>query len=594
MNSQRTITGRSGLVFRVGCSTTTVLFLTCYLAFAQPPASPRRTAPPAESLPTPLDPVTNRGQRSPEELNAFVKDVTSNDARLDVFVGQGRLLTLKQDLVDPNKQSPLIATGDPSVIDFEVVGQRQLRITGRRIGVTDLSIVTQDNENYSVEVHVNANLEYLDARLKQIFPSATLQLSQIRDHVVVGGQARDTRQVAQIVETITAYLISVQTGQAGKISSKQSAKPNGGQQHVPRPAIPDDSPDDPGRAEVLPGTDRPDVEGKIAAPVVINLIRVPGPGQVQLRVQVAELNRTAARELGTSLLFQGDDFAIGSTIGPAVPRATTAAGGTSLAGLLGLTNPLATTSTVFGIFDQGGASAFVSALRRHQVLKILAEPTLVAMNGEEATFLSGGEFPVPIPQPSGGAAGLVTIQYKTFGVQLAFVPYIMDDETIRLSVAPEVSSIDFSGGVTIQGTQVPGINTRRTSTVVEMQQGQTLAISGILQVTLEGTTSRVPGLGDLPYIGPLFSNNTTRSVEKELIILVTPHLVEAMKPEQVPARPGDEVSDPEDREFYLKGHIEGRSCLPFRATTNWEDPLGIDTQREFECEFVNGPYGYTQ
>jgi pilus assembly protein CpaC len=592
------------VALRAACCAIAVFFPACYFAFAQPPAKGRRPAPPADCRETPmLDPVINRGPRPAQELKAFAKEVTSNDAQFEVFVGQGRLLTLKADMVDPKKQSPLIATGDPSVIDFEVVGPRQLRITGRRIGVTDLSIVTQDNENYSFEVHVVANLEYLDARLKQLFPDASLQLSHLRDHVVVSGQARDTRQVSQIIDTITAYLTSIQNAQATKYRAATGLSGRTGADQPPTPHPPDDATSELMRAEVLSGgTVRPDIEAQSLAPTVINLIHVPGPGQVLLRVQVAELNRTAVRQLGASLLFQGNNFAVGHIVGPPLPRVPAATPGidvSSMAGLLGLTNPLTagTTSTVFGLFDSGHVNAFLAALRKNDVLKILAEPNLVAMNGEEATFLSGGEFPVPVPQPTSAGVGLVTIQYKTFGVSLAFVPYILDDETIRLAVAPEVSSIDFTTGVTIQGTQVPGINTRRTSTVVEMREGQTLAISGILQVTLAGTTARVPGLGDLPYIGPLFSNNSTQMVEKELVIMVTPYLVDAMEPEQVPPRPGDEVVSPDDCEFYMLGYIEGRSCEPFRATTNWENPLGLGEcccRRKLESDYVSGPYGYSE
>src|SRR5262249_39734671 len=207
---------------------------------------------------------------------AFAKEVTSNDAQFEVFVGQGRLLTLKADMVDPKKQSPLIATGDPSIIDFEVVGPRQLRITGRRIGVTDLSIVTPENENYSFEVHVIANIEMIHLRLKQLFPDATLELTQIRDQVVVGGQARDARQVTQTTDTTTAYLTSVQIGQTSKIRSAPKlsfGRPDADQPPVPRPPETGGSPDDGVRAEVLPGqNDRPDVENSVPAPVVINLI----------------------------------------------------------------------------------------------------------------------------------------------------------------------------------------------------------------------------------------------------------------------------------------------------------------------------------
>jgi pilus assembly protein CpaC len=322
---------------------------------------------------------------------------------------------------------------------------------------------------------------------------------------------------------------------------------------------------------------------------VINLLRVPGPQQVVLKVQVAELNRTAFRQLGNTMLIQNGTGALGSTIGPPYPPV--AGGG---AGLLGLLDPVGgTTSSVFGVLDSGNVNFIIQALRENSVLSILAEPNLVAMHGQEANFLAGGEFPVPVPQP-GSAAGLVTIQYRSFGVGLTFIPYILDDETIRLSVAPEVSSIDFSAGVTIQGTAVPGINTRRTSTVVQLREGQTLAISGILQVELEGTTTRVPGLGDLPYIGALFRNNSSSTVEKELVVLVTPHMVEALHHDEIPMLPGEDVLEPTDHELFIKGRIEKRAWQPYRATAAWDDPLNIEHRRQLESKYIYGPHGYSE
>jgi len=255
-------------------------------------------------------------------------------------------------------------------------------------------------------------------------------------------------------------------------------------------------------------------------------------------------------------------------------------------------DPLASGSTTFGVFDGGKINFFLDALRRNQVIKILAEPTLVAMHGQEADFLSGGEFPVPVPQ-GGAATGAVTIQYREFGVGLTFVPYILDDETIRLAVAPEVSSIDFNLGITVAGTQVPALNTRRTRTVVELNQGQTLAVSGLLQVEMEAGTDRIPGLGDLPYIGTMFRYNTSRRIEKELIVMVTPYLVEALNGDEVPPLPGADVCEPNDSEFYLKGRIEGRTGIPFRSTTRWDDPFGLEHRRQVESDYIMGPYGYS-
>src|SRR5262249_33286568 len=147
-------------------------------------------------------------------------------------------------------------------------------------------------------------------------------------------------------------------------------------------------------------------------------------------------------------------------------------------------------TTAYGIFPSSNFAVLLRALRRNSVLSILAEPNLVAMSGHRASFLAGGQFPVPVPQSTGGISNSITIDFKNFGVQLDFVPTVLDDETIRLSVYPEVSTIDFSLGTIIVpgGTPIPGLNTRRTSTTVEMRQGQTLAISGLLEVDLDAQT----------------------------------------------------------------------------------------------------------
>jgi pilus assembly protein CpaC len=187
----------------------------------------------------------------------------------------------------------------------------------------------------------------------------------------------------------------------------------------------------------------------------------------------------------------------------------------------------------------------------------------------------------------------ITIEWKDFGVQLVFVPYVQEDETIRLVVEPEVSSIDEALGTEVLGTAVPGITTRRVSTTVELREGQTLALAGLLQVTLEGGTSRIPLLGDLPYIGPLFSNTDHTRVEKELLVLVTPCLVTPMEASEVPGLPGDEVEDPNDLEFYLLNRIEGRTGRNFRATTHWDDPLGFKRLMRLETRYASGPVGYS-
>jgi pilus assembly protein CpaC len=591
---------RTGAVRLVLGATTGLTLLSALLqpASAQPPSIEKSGESVALTRLHSSQPLTKIEPSRGESEESFISRLSANDAMFEVIIGQGRLLTLGRDIVEPGRPSPLVAVGDPTVIDFEIVGPRHIRVTGQRIGVTDLSIVPAVGDAYNLEVHVVADLNFLRARLRQAFPDASLELAHLREHVIVEGQARDARQIVQILQTIQLYLESVQVarrmqGAGGR--GPAGAGPPGTMPAPPAPLPAEDEGDEEalptGMGDIGPEAARLSARVTLPQPQIINLIRVPGPQQVMLKVQVAELNRTALRQLGVSFLFQNGNTAVGSDIGGGLPIGAGGAGGETSA-LLGLLNPLTAGTTTFGVFDGGRINFFVDALRRNQVFKILAEPTLVALHGQEASFLSGGEFPVPVPQ-GGAAVGAITIQYREFGVGLTFVPYILDGETIRLAVAPEVSSIDFSLGITQGGIQVPALNTRRTRTVVELQQGQTLAVSGLLQVELEANTDRIPGLGDLPHIGAMFRNNSARRVEKELLILVTPHMVEAMHPHDVPPVPGEDVCEPNDKELFLKGRIEGRTGRPFRSTTRWDDPLGVEHRRKLESDYIIGPYGYS-
>jgi len=559
-----------------------------------------RAQPPDEAEPplsgfTPILPlVQQRAARPAADMTNFLDTLGTNDALIEVVLGQGRLLTLKEDLAVAGRASPVIAVGDPAVLNFEVVGPRQVRLIGQRIGVTDLAITTAANETYSFEVQVVGDLKVLRAQLKALFPDAMLKLAQIRDHVVVEGQARDTMQVARILETIEAYLVSVQAAQANRAVMQGNgqrgdpmAGPNGAR---PAPAPNGNPPDGPQGAEILPEQMALQTPNNVLKPQVINLIQVPGSQQVMLRVQIAELNRTAFRNLGASFLFNDQSTLIGTNpTGANVPFTIDATSGIRA---LTFANP---TTTIAGLAENGKFQFWIDALRRNNVLKILAEPNLVAYHGHQGSFLAGGEFPVPVIQGGTAVGGAVpTVQFREFGVRLGFIPYIQDGDNIRLSVASEVSTIDFSLGTVIVagGTPVPGLNSRKSQTTVELREGQTLAIAGLLQLTLDGRTDRIPGVGDLPVIGPFFSNNSNSRVEKELVVLVTPYLVEGMTPEQVPLRPGDDVVEPNDLEFYLLGRIEGRTGEDFRSTTKWDDPLGIYRRMRLEQRYVCGPNGY--
>jgi pilus assembly protein CpaC len=552
-----------------------------------------------------LDPLPGRGPRPLPEVTSFVDKLTSNDATFDVILGQSRILPLKVDLKD---RPTSVAVGDPTVIDFNIINTRQIRIVGQRLGVTDFSIVSGD-QVYSFEVRVVADLDPLRLQLRAAFPDAQLQVAAIRDHIVVEGQARDTPQVARIMETIKAYLDSIYVTELRKIRQTQmlgGVIPQGAAappQQINPPPMP--TPGTPERAPVpvpvfpvTPELGAPaTIEATVLRPQIVNLIKVPGPQQVLLKVRIAELNRTALRQIGAD--FLGINPRTGAIVGTQIGGANVVATGTaSDSRLVGAaTTSASSQTTAFGIFQRGDVEVMLSALRRNSILKILAEPNLMAMNGHQASFLAGGKFPVPIPQTvtGGGIGTSVTVQFERFGVELEFLPFILDDDRIRLSVHPQVSSIDFAIGTTLVpgGSPVPGLNSREAKTTVELRQGQTLAIAGLLQLTLDGQTSRIPGLGDLPILGPFFSNTMETRVEKELVVLVTPYLIEAMNPDQVPPTPGDEVKEPNDLEFYLLNRLEGRTGVDFRSTVQYDDALHVlRCLMKLEKEHVRGPHGF--
>ena len=247
------------------------------------------------------------------------------------------------------------------------------------------------------------------------------------------------------------------------------------------------------------------------------------------------------------------------------------------------------------MFDAGHFSLFIDALRSNSLAKILAEPNLMAMDGQPARFLVGGMFPFPVPQSSSipGGTAVVTVQFQRFGTILTFLPQILANDVIRLDVEPVISELNFAQGTTVNGGIVPSITERSARTVVELREGQTLAIAGLLQLTTNNTTVRIPGLGDLPLVGPWFSANSAETVETETIVLVTPQLVSPLDKKEVTETPGDRIMQPNDVEFYLLGRIEGKLGREFRATMAEQDPLNLMKHFQSEEQWVVGPHGHS-
>ena len=574
----------------------------CLPKFSLPavPALPPR--PPQGAGPGESWPVPRQGQDA-APVASLVAGMRGNDAVIKLVVGQGRLLTLKSDIASQNG-SALIAAGDPTVADFTVLSNpRMIRLVGKRPGISDLSVVCADGQVFGFEVQVLFDLDLVAAHLRQAFPNDLFRLSQLRDVVLVEGEARSLVEIGDVLRMIEADLIAAQSTawEMQRGGRGPSGPPTEGDNALRPAPVSGAAPGAVGETgnQIALNRDATSekMTGRARAPRIINLIRVPGVHQVMLQVRVAELDRTALRQIGADLL--GVNPATGNIYGTSLGNSTVTASG--LLGLGGIASAAsgaaAGNTTAFGIFPSANFEILIHALRENSLLSIMAEPNLMAMSGMQASFLAGGQFYIPVSQGGAGSASTaVSAQAQNFGVQLNFTPYVLADESIRLNVNPIVSNVDTGLNVSLVagGSPVPGLDIRQASTTVEMRQGQTLAIAGLLSVTVNASTSRIPGLGDLPYIGPLFSNTSHQRVEKELLVLVTPYLVAPMEPGQVPCLPGADVKDPTDLEFFLKNRIEGRKEGYYRATANWDMPLQCRRAIQLDKNCVSGPVGFSQ
>jgi pilus assembly protein CpaC len=285
-------------------------------------------------------------------------------------------------------------------------------------------------------------------------------------------------------------------------------------------------------------------------PNVINNLTIGGVQQILLKTKVMEVSRTKLRRAGFDWAYlDGGDFVVQSVSGLIAPQQGPAAFAT------------ATSDTVrFGIVDGNRAFyGFIDALRRNQLLKVLAEPTLVTVSGRPASFNSGGEFPIIVPQ----SLGTVSIEYRQFGTRVDFVPIVLGNGNLRLEVRPQISEIDQTRGIVIDDITVPGLRTRWVDTAVEMKAGQTLALAGLIQRKTEMQDRGIPWLADVPWFGAPFRHVQEEVNEVELLIMVTPEFVEATDPQALPpCGPGEATTSPNDVELYFRKYNEVPRCCP--------------------------------
>jgi pilus assembly protein CpaC len=413
---------------------------------------------------TPAMPPPNpAGQTPAPTTSANPQSETAGAAPLRVMVG-------KSLLINTTERLKRISVTDPTVADALVVTPTQVLVNGLSPGEVSLLIWDELERNRSFDLRVDVDISAASEEMHRLFPDEQINVTPSRNAIVISGHVT-TEDVAK---------------HAGALASAYSKN-------------------------------------------VVNVLTFGpvGAEEVLLEVKFAEVDRSALTQLGFNLLSTGSGNTIGSTT-------TGQFGGVTGNGSIsdtGSSNPFpnsATVSNVLNLFffnPQVHLGAVIEALKTQNLLQILAEPNLIAVNGKEASFLAGGEFPFPVAQQNASGIATVTIQFREFGVRLKFTPVIQPNGNIHLHVAPEVSTLDFADAVTVAGTTIPAISTRKADTEFELQDGQSFVIAGLLDNRVTNVENKVPWLGDIPIIGNFFKSKSDQKSNSELMVLCTVHRV---------------------------------------------------------------------
>lgn len=367
-------------------------------------------------------------------------------------------------IVDLPGQLQRASVTNPEVANIQIVPPNQILVNGKAPGITTL-IAWADGKRRYYDIVVTSNLSLLEQAMKEISPQEVIGVKAVQTSVVLSGTVSNPSQIARAADVAKAFLPDKAT--------------------------------------------------------VVNLIRLGEPHQIMLKVEVAEVNRSALRELGL------DFVAIGSTFTLAFLGGTT---GGLLSSIFDVgQNTVSTDQRLSAALRVGDTRFLLRALEQKGLVKSLARPNLIAASGVTANFIVGGEFPVPIV-----TANTAVIEFKPFGIRLGFTPTLNDFGSINLKITPEVSDLDFENAVVFSGFRIPALRTRRASTIVDLKPGQSLAIGGLISSDDRKSISKFPILGDIPVLGALFrSTNFTRN-ETDLIILVTPEIVKPLEPALAP------------------------------------------------------------
>ncbi|MFL6726985.1 MAG: type II and III secretion system protein family protein [Sphingomicrobium sp.] len=415
-----------------------------------------------------------------------------NAGELDVPVNKSQVLR-----ADRPYAKALI--GNPDIADIVPITDRSVYVLGKKTGTTSLTLYDRESRLIAVvDVVVGPDVTTLKRQLADLIPADQISVRMSNDSVILEGMVRNAVEADHAMQIAGTY---------------------------------------------APGK-------------VVNLLSLGSAQQVMLEVRFAEVKRSALTQIGVTWDVMGNNGRLNGISGndSALVPGATGVGVLKHGSIVGSFGIISRAFRAFG----ADFNVTLDALERNGAVTTLAEPTLIALSGETASFLAGGEFPVPVVQNVGGGGGnnaAFTVEWKPFGVSLAFTPTVLADGVINMVVAPEVSSIDPSASIVINNLSIPGIQTRRAKTVLEIRDGESFAMAGLLRKDFQDTIRKVPLLGSLPIIGALFRSTGFQHEETELVIIVTPRLVRPV-PAGALKVPTDRVGPPNEADLLLNGRTD--------------------------------------
>ncbi|WGS52631.1 type II and III secretion system protein family protein [Paraburkholderia sp. D15] len=431
----------------------------------------------------------------------------------------------KSTMVDVREPVRSRTVGNPSIVQAMLVSPQTLYLLGSDVGTTNMIVQGRSGSCTIIDVSVGADPAGLQHMLATLMPDETgIQVKAAADTLVLTGTVTDAVKAERVLELARAFV-------ARPASALQGGAPLGSSGPLPLGAAP--------RALAAPAP-APSLGGA-SGERIINMMQVAAPQQVMLEVKVAEVSKTLIDQLGVQANLNGG---IGSWSFGLLAN--------FLSGGLGALTASKANNSPLGLS--------VDAQKTDQLVKILAEPNLMAISGQEASFLAGGKVYIPVPQSNGAGGTTIVLQEEQYGVGLTFTPTVLEGGRINLKVAPEVSELSSTGVVVSAGNSnttsiLPLITTRRASTTLQVYDGQSFAIGGLMKSNVTGTLKGLPGVGELPVLGALFRSTNYEQDKTELVFVVTPRLAKPL-PQHYPL-PTDHFGDAGEANVYLTGHMEG-------------------------------------